>query len=92
MCSAYNKVYTPGSSAEAERLFCGLRRIKSYLRNKMVEERLSGLSHALVTLTLILTTGGGWSNGVSFTSTIHVQSTVTRRGALERSDFPPKRF
>ena len=33
----------PVSSAEAERLFSGLRRIKSYLRNRM-SARLSGLA------------------------------------------------
>jgi len=32
----------PVSSAEAERSFSGLRRIKSYLRNRMSDERLSG--------------------------------------------------
>ena len=32
------------SSAEAERSFSGLRRIKSYLRNRMSDERLSGLA------------------------------------------------
>ena len=31
-------------SAEAERSFSGLRRIKSYLRNRMSDERLSGLA------------------------------------------------
>ena len=34
----------PVSSAEAERSFSGLRRIKSYLRNRMSDERLSGLA------------------------------------------------
>ena len=34
----------PISSAEAERSFSGLRRIKSYLRNRMSEKRFSGLS------------------------------------------------
>ena len=33
----------PISSAEAERSFSGLRRIKSYLRNRMSEKRFSGL-------------------------------------------------
>ena len=35
----------PVSSAEAERSISGLRRIKSYLRNRMSDERLSGLMH-----------------------------------------------
>ena len=34
----------PITSAEAERSFSGLRRIKSYLRSRMTEERLSGLA------------------------------------------------
>ena len=34
----------PISSAEAERSFSGLRRIKSYLRNRMSEKRFSGLA------------------------------------------------
>ena len=34
----------PVSSAEAERSFSCLRRIKSYLRNRMSDERLSGLA------------------------------------------------
>ena len=34
----------PVSSAEDGRSFSGLRRIKSYLRNRMFEERLSGLA------------------------------------------------
>ena len=34
----------PVSSAEAERSFSGLRRIKSYLRNRMTDEQLSGLA------------------------------------------------
>ena len=36
------------SSAKAERLFSGLRRIKSYLRNRMSDERLSGLALMLL--------------------------------------------
>ena len=32
----------PVTSAEAERSFSGLRRIKSYLRNRMSDEQLSG--------------------------------------------------
>ena len=34
----------PVSSAEAERSLSGLRRIKSYLRNRMSDKRLSGLA------------------------------------------------
>ena len=34
----------PVSSAEAERSLSGLRRIKSYLRNRMSDEQLSGLA------------------------------------------------
>ena len=34
----------PESSAEAEHSFPGLQRIKSYLRNRMTEKRLSGLA------------------------------------------------
>ena len=34
----------PVSSAESERSFSGLQRIKSYLRNRMSDERLSGLA------------------------------------------------
>ena len=34
----------PVGSAEAERSFSGLRRIKSYLRNRMTDERLAGLA------------------------------------------------
>ena len=34
----------PVSSAKAERSFSGLRRIKSYLRNRMSDEQLSGLA------------------------------------------------
>ena len=34
----------PISSAEAERSFSGLRRINSYLRNRMSEKRFSGLA------------------------------------------------
>ena len=47
----------PVSSAEAERSFSDLRRIKSYLRNRMSDERLSGLHSCtyIMTLTLMLT-------------------------------------
>ena len=35
----------PVSSAEAEPPFSALRRVKSYIRNRMSDERLSGLAH-----------------------------------------------
>ena len=34
----------PVSSAEAERSFCGFRRINSYLKNRMSDDPLSGLA------------------------------------------------
>ncbi|XP_071965592.1 52 kDa repressor of the inhibitor of the protein kinase-like [Antedon mediterranea] len=39
---------SPVGSAEAERSFSGLRRVKSYLRNRMTVERLTGLSLMMI--------------------------------------------
>ena len=65
----------PFSSAEAVRSFSGLRRIKSYLRNRMSDERLSGLAlmHLHYDLdidvdkicTIFVTKRGGCSKGAS---------------------------
>ena len=80
------------SSAEAERSFSDLQRIKSYLRNRMSDERLSGL--ALVHLTLMLTTSvqsllpstrEGCSKRASFTSRMHVYRKRPRKLTLNQN-------
>ena len=36
--------HLPSSTASAERSFCGLKRLKTYLRSSMLEDRLSALA------------------------------------------------
>ena len=83
----------PVSSAETVRSFSGLRRIKSYRRNMMPEERLSGLAlmclhHDLninidnICTTFVAKQKRRCSRGVPFTIKIHVHG----EGAAKNGD------
>ena len=82
----------PVSSAEAERSFSGLQRIKSHLRNRMSDERLSEpaimhLHHGMTTSvqSLLPSTRGGCSKRASFTSRIHVYDKGPRKLTLNQN-------